>query len=74
MSALRQKLKGWRTVLFGGLVAAAGVVLDFLEALQAVDIAPLLPRVYALRVIAVLGLATVILRLVTTGRVGRKGD
>jgi hypothetical protein len=61
-------------VLFGGLVAAAGVVLDFLEALQAVDIAPLLPPVYALRVIAVLGLATVLLRLVTTGRVGRKGD
>jgi hypothetical protein len=74
MSALRQKLKGWRTVLFGGLVAAAGVVLDLLEALQAVDVTPLLPPVYALRVIAVLGLATVLLRLVTTGRVGRKGD
>jgi hypothetical protein len=74
MSALRQKLKGWRTVLFGGLVAAAGVVLDLLEALQAVDITPLLPPVYALRVIAALGLATVLLRLVTTGRVGRKGD
>lgn len=74
MSALRQKLKGWRTVLFGGLVAAAGVVLDLLEALQAIDITPLLPPIYALRLIAALGLATVLLRLVTTGRVGRKGD
>ncbi|GIK80842.1 MAG: hypothetical protein KJZ73_13535 [Pseudorhodoplanes sp.] len=68
----RQKMKGWRTILFGGLVAAAGTVTDLLDALKAIDIAPLLPPAHALKIIAALGVVTVLLRLVTTGRVGRK--
>ena len=53
-------------------MAASGLVLDILNAMQAVDIAPLLPPVYAVKIIAVIGLVTILLRLVTTGRVGLK--
>ncbi len=69
---IRQKLKGWRTILFGGFVAAAGTIMDVLDALKAIDIAPLLPPAHALKIIAAVGVATVLLRLVTTGRVGHK--
>ena len=72
MSGLGEKLKGWRTLIFGGAVTMAGAALDILDALQLVDITPLLPPDHALKIIAVLGIATIVLRLVTTGRVGRK--
>ena len=69
---LRDRLKGWRTVIFGGAITLAGAVLDILDALQLVDITPLLPPEHALKIIAVIGVVTVALRLVTTGRIGRK--
>ena len=72
MSWLRQKLKGWRTVIFGTAITVAGAALDILNALQLVDITPLLPPEHALKIIAVIGIATVVLRLITTGRIGRR--
>jgi hypothetical protein len=69
---LREKLKGWRTVIFGGAVTLAGVALDILDAMQVVDITPLLPPEHALKIIALIGIVTLVLRLVTTGRVGTK--
>ena len=38
-----------------------------------VDISPLLPPEHALKIIAVIGVVTVALRMVTTGRVGTQG-
>jgi hypothetical protein len=70
MTALAEKLKGWRTLIFGGAISAAGVLLDILDALKLVDITPLLPPAHALRIIAILGVVTIALRLLTTGRVG----
>jgi hypothetical protein len=72
MSRLSEKLKGWRTLIFGSAVTFAGVTLDILEALRLVDITPLLPPDHALKIIAVIGVITIVLRLVTTGRVGAK--
>lgn len=66
------RLKGWRTVIFGGAVTLAGMVLDILDALQVVDLTPLLPPEHALKIIAAIGIVTVALRFVTTGRVGSK--
>ncbi len=72
LTSWRERLKGWRTVIFGGAVTLAGTALDLLGALQLVDISPLLPPEHALKIIAVIGVVTVALRLVTTGRVGSK--
>ncbi len=72
MNWLWERCKGWRTLVFGCAVTVAGVTLDILEALQLVDITPLLPPDHALKIIAGIGLVTVVLRLVTTGRVGSK--
>jgi lysozyme family protein len=69
---LIDRLKGWRTVAFGALVAGAGLAADLLDALQAIDLAPLLPPSHAVKIIAVIGVVTILLRLVTTGRVGRR--
>jgi hypothetical protein len=65
MNWLRRRLKGWRTVAFGILVA----VLGLLEAMQAVDLGPLL-KDYAGQFTAIVGLITVFLRVITTTAVG----
>jgi hypothetical protein len=65
MSWLRRRLRGWRTVAFGLAVA----VLGLLEAMQAVDLGPLL-KDYAGQFTAVVGLITVFLRVITTTAVG----
>ncbi len=72
MIALRQKLKGWKTLIFGAAVTGASGVLDILDALRAVDITPLLPPTHALKIIAAIGVVTILLRFMTTGGVGEK--
>lgn len=66
LSRLKRRLKGWRTLAFGLAVSALGV----LDALAALDLTPLLPEGRAGTVMALIGLATIGLRLVTTGPVG----
>lgn len=67
MDWFRRRLKGWRTVLFGLLVA----VLGLLDALAMVDLTPLLsswlPEGRVGAVLSAIGILTVLLRFVTTG-------
>lgn len=72
MTGLRQKLKGWRTVIFGGAITVAGVALDLLNALQLVDLTPLLPPQHALKIMTIIGIVTILLRAMTTGRIGQR--
>lgn len=72
MMGLREKIKGWRTIIFGASLSFAGMVLDILNALQLIDITPLLPPEHALKIIAIIGVVTVMLRLVTTSGIGRR--
>lgn len=72
IAPLRETLKGWKTIAFGALVAGAGITADILDALQAVDLAPLLPPAHAVKIIAIIGVVTIMLRFATTGRVGQK--
>lgn len=65
-------LKGWKTLVFGALVTGFGIAADILDALQSVDLAPLLPPAHAVKIIAIIGIITIVLRFATTGRVGRK--
>jgi lysozyme family protein len=72
LSVLREQLKGWKTLVFGALVAGSGIAADILDALQAIDLTPLLPPAYAVKIIAIIGILTIVLRFATTGRVGQK--
>jgi lysozyme family protein len=69
---LRDVLQGWKTLIFGAALTASGTALDLLDQLKAIDIAPLLPPASAVKIIAAIGVATILLRLATTGRVGQK--
>lgn len=65
MSWFRRRLKGWRTVAFGLLVTLLGV----LEAVQAIDLSALFGDHYGVAM-AVIGLTTIALRMITTGPMG----
>jgi hypothetical protein len=70
--SLRSKLKGWRTVIWGALLTAAGPLVETLDLLRAVDWAQLLtPRSVAVAA-ALIGIVTLWLRWITTGPVGGK--
>ena len=57
-------MKGWKTILFGALVAALG-------AIQAADIATVVPPQWAGIVMAGIGAAIMALRAITTTPIGK---
>lgn len=71
---LRERLKGWKTIIINamaGLPAALyGLYLEF----STVDITPVIPQKYAAATIAVWAVLGVVLRIITTGPVGSKGE
>ncbi len=73
-STIKQKLKGWKTIIANaitGLPAALyGLYLEF----QTVDFTPVIPEKYAAAAVVGMSVLGVILRLITTGPVGSKGD
>ena len=71
---LREKLKGWKTIVINvlaGLPAALyGLYLEF----STVDFTPVIPAKYAAGAVVGMSVLGVVLRIVTTGPVGSKGD
>lgn len=70
---LREKAKGWKTIIVGTLAAAPLAVLEVAEQLQLIDPASVLPEPWGQRVALAIALAMILLRLVTNGKVGEKG-
>lgn len=60
-----ESLKGWRTIIFGAIIAALGSV-------DATGLATVIPQQYVGLVITGIGLVTVWLRSQTTTAVGQK--
>jgi hypothetical protein len=71
---IREKLKGWKTVVVNAIVGLPASLLFLYEQFQGVDVTPLIPAQYAAAAIAGMAVLGVILRIVTTGPVGSKGD
>ena len=69
---LREKIKGWKTIIVAALVGLPMAALEILEQLQLVDPSTILPEPWGQRVALVLSIAMILLRLVTTGSVGAK--
>ncbi len=71
---LREHAKGWKTVILGALVGAPLAVLQILEAFSVVDHATILPPPWGQRLALGVSVAMILLRLITTGPVGSKGN
>lgn len=73
-AAIRQRLKGWKTVVINSIVGLPASLLFIYEQFQGVDVTPLIPTQYAAAAVAGMAILGVILRIVTTGPIGSKGD
>jgi hypothetical protein len=71
-AALRDKLKGWKTVIIGALVALPLTLLEILQQLQMIDLNSVLPDPWGARLALAVSIAMVLLRLVTNTPVGSK--
>ncbi len=74
LRAFRERLKGWKTVIVGAVFGAPLALLEIIEQLKLVDPATILPEPWGARVALALAVAMILLRLITTGPVGAKGD
>jgi hypothetical protein len=74
LKRLRQKLKGWKTVVVNAIVGLPASLLFLYEQFQGVDVTPLIPAQYAAAVIAGMAVLGVILRIATTGPIGTRGE
>ena len=71
---LRERLKGWRTVIVGSLVGLPLIALEVLEQFNFIDPSTILPEPWGQRVALGLAVTMILLRLITTGPVGARGD
>jgi len=72
--ALKEKLKGWKTIIWNGFLGVMPVVLVALDKVAAVDMSQYTTWWMAIVVGAVVSAIGVWLRYITTGPVGAKGD
>jgi hypothetical protein len=73
-ASLKRRLKGWRTIIANAVVGLPATLLFIYEQFQGVDITPLIPAKYAAAAVAGMAVVGVVLRILTTGPVGHKGD
>lgn len=71
---IREKLKGWKTVIVGAFVGVPLALLELMEQLKVIDPASVLPEPWGQRVALGLSITMIVLRIITTGPVGAKGD
>lgn len=71
---LCEKLKGWKTVIINLTTGLPALLYGFYLELQTVDFTPVIPAKYVAAFVVVNSLIGIVLRYVTTGPVGAKGD
>ena len=74
LATIRLKLKGWKTVAVNAIVGLPASLLFIWEQFQGVDVTPLIPAQYAAAAVAAMAILGVVLRILTTGPIGHKGD
>jgi hypothetical protein len=73
-AAIRETLKGWKTVIIGAAVAVPLSLLEVLQELQVIDLNSALPEPWGARLALGVSLAMIVLRLVTNTPVGKKAE
>lgn len=71
---LREKLKGWKTVVINSVMGAPAGLYFLYQEFATVDLTPVIPAKYVAAFMVGWAILGVILRIVTTGPVGAKGD
>jgi hypothetical protein len=74
LARIRRRLKGWKTVAVNAIVGLPASLLFIWEQFQGVDVTPLIPAQYAAAAVAAMAIVGVVLRILTTGPIGHKGD
>lgn len=73
-AAIRIKLKGYKTIIANAVVGLPASALYVYTQFSTVDVTPVLPAKYVAAFIVANAVLGIVLRLVTTGPVGSKGD
>jgi hypothetical protein len=73
-TTLREKLKGWKTIWINSVVGIPSTLYYLWMEFSGVDFTPLIPAKYVALFLVVNSVIGVILRIITTGPVGSKGD
>jgi hypothetical protein len=73
-ASLKLRLRGWKTVIVNAVVGLPASLLFLYEQFQGVDVTPLIPEKYAAAAVAGMAVLGVVLRIITTGPLGHKGD
>ncbi len=73
-AALLEQSKGWRTIIFGAIVGAPLTILQILNELSVLDLTTVIPPPWGVRIATAVTVVMILLRLITTGPVGSKGD
>jgi hypothetical protein len=73
-AALREHLKGYKTIVWNGFLGFAPVILVGLDKIQAIDLTQYMTWWMAIAVGVLVGGIGTFLRWITTGPVGSKGD
>ncbi len=74
LANLRERLRGWKTIIWNGFVGVTPVVLVTLDKLQTVNLEQYMTWWMAIGVGFVVSAVGVWLRYITTGPVGSKGE
>jgi hypothetical protein len=73
-AAVRETLKGWKTVIIGAVIALPLSLLEILQELQLVDLNSVLPEPWGARLALGVSVAMILLRLITNTPVGKKAE
>lgn len=71
---LRERLKGWKTIVANAILGLPAALYGIYLSVGTVDFTPLIPAQYVAWFTVGWSLLGIVLRLITTGPVGSKGD
>jgi hypothetical protein len=71
---ITEKLKGWKTIIANALTGLPAALYGLYLQFQGVDVTPLIPAKYVALAVFGMSVLGVVLRLITTGPVGSKGE
>lgn len=71
---LRERMKGWKTIIANAITGLPAALLFLYTQFAGVDFTPLIPAKYVALFVVLQSVVGIVLRLMTTGPVGAKGD